>query len=784
MWPDVRLALRQVKQRPAYALTCIAVLAFGLGASTAVFSALYSAALKPLPYPEPDRLVVVHNRLPGSGFESMGASPADYLNLSQHRELFAETGAYYFLDLNLSGVEVPKKVNAVAITASLFRVLGAQPLLGRTFTDVEQRYRGPRAVILTEDYWQSAFGRDPRILNRSLQLNGELYPIVGVMPKSFAFPNEVTQMWTPMALRDPADSRSYFLRMYARLAPGLDVLEASRRISHFSSPVSAPPGWIYFLNPVARDDDGAVRRWLWILFAAVSCFLLIVCSNVAGLVLMRSSERRFDLAVRMALGAGRWRIARQVLTEVLLLTACGGIAGLGIARIGIVLLARYGPHIAPRLETPVFWFSLALSLLTGIVCGLYPALHSARAASVAGLTEAGWQRTAGRAGRLWQQGLIVAQVGVATALLVCGGLLIHSLVRLLETPLGFDARNVLTMYVSLPPLRYPDPESRARFFAAMLEHIPAIPGVDAASACTLLPFGYGENVNTFEIVGQPKPSGTPYADLNMVSRGYFETMRIPLLRGRAFTAQDRPGAPLSTVIDETFARRFFAGEDPIGRQVKMPWSTYTIAGVVGSVKVSALDQESPLTLYFSAEQSPVTDMVLAIRSRLPESSIVPAVGRIAAGIDRDQPVYDVAPLQVRIDRSIRARRFVVWLMLVFASAGTALAAVGLYGLLSYTVALRRREIGIRMALGAGRNAIAMLVCRDGMKLVAAGILLGSGAALGGYRFIASQMYGVGIGDRVIWLAVLAIVCGSGLIASALPAWRVTRLNPAESLRME
>ncbi len=780
MWRDVRLALRQAKHRPAYALTCIAVLAFGLGASTAVFSALYSAALKPLPYPDPDRLVVVRNRFPGSQLESMGASPADYFNLSQNRALFADAGAYYFLDLNLSGIDVPRKVNAVAVTSSLFHVLGAQPLLGRTFDDLEQRYRGPHAVILAEEYWESAFGRDPQILTRTLRLNGELYPVVGVMPKSFVFPNDVTQMWTPVALRDPADSRSYFLRMYARLAPGLDFAEASKRIAQVSPPQSAQPGWSYFLNPLARNDDGSVRRWLWILFAAVSCFLLIVCSNVAGLVLVRSSERRFDLAVRVALGAGRWRIARQALTEVLLLAACGGIAGLAIARVGVVLLARFGPNIAPLLETPVFWFALLLALLTGLVCGLYPALDAAGTPAI----DASHQRTAGRNARFWQRGLIVAQVGVATALLVCGGLLIRSLVRILETPLGFDASNVLTMSISLPPVRYAEPEARQRFFDAVLERTGAIPGVDAASACTLLPFGWGENVNTFEIVGKAKPASAPFADLNTVSAGYFETMRIPLLRGRVFSAQDRLGAPASMVIDETFARRYFAGEDPVGRMVKMPWRTYTIAGVVGSVKVSALDTDPPPTLYFSAAQSPVTDMMLAIRSRLPESAIVPAIERIAAGIDRDQPVYDIEPLQARIDHSIRARRFVVWLMLVFATAGTGLAAVGLYGLLSYTVALRRREIGIRMALGAGRNAIVMLICRDGMALVAVGILLGSAAALGAYRFIASQMFGVGIEDRTTWLAVLTIVCGAGLIASWLPAWRVARLNLAESLRSE
>jgi putative ABC transport system permease protein len=451
MWTDVRLALRQAKLRPAYALACISVLAFGVGTCTAVFSALYSAVLKPLPYPEPDSLVVVHNRFPELNLQSMGASPADYFNLSQHHELFVEAGAFYFLDLNLSGIDVPKKVNAAAASSSLFHILGVQPLLGRTFDGVEQRYRGPHAVILSEAYWQSAFGGDPGILHRSLHLDGELYPIVGVMRKSFAFPNDVTQMWTPLVLRDPADSRNYYLRMYARLPTGLKFGQASDRIAQLSrqiapqNPQAHPLGahtWSYFLTPMTRNDDG-VRHWLWILFAAVACFLLIVCSNVAGLVLARSFERRFDLAVRMALGASRWRIARQVLIEVLLLAAIGGIAGLAIAQTGVALLARYGPTTPPRLETPVFWFCVALSLLTGVICGLYPAMHSAGTASssiAGGLTDAGYQRTAGRTGRRWQQGLIVAQVGVATALLVCGGLLIHSLARLLQTPLWFRRR--------------------------------------------------------------------------------------------------------------------------------------------------------------------------------------------------------------------------------------------------------------------------------------------------------------------------------------------------------
>ena len=795
MWNDARLALRYARQRSAYVVAWITVLAFGLGTCTTVFSALYSAVLKPLPYPDPDGLVLIYNRFPAVHLPNMKASPADYAALSRHQELFSSTGAYYFLDLSRSGIEIPEKVNAVAVTASLFRTLGVQPLVGRSFTDAEQRYRGPHAVILSDAYWHSAFGADAEVLNRTLMLNGEPYAIVGVMPGWFAFPNNVTQMWVPLTFRDPADSRNYYLRMHARLAPGLDFAQASTRVQELSRLIAvrnpqlhavAPQGWSYILTPMLRNDNASVRRWMWILFAAGTCFLLIVCSNVAGLVLVRTSERRFEFAVRIALGAGKWRIVRQILAEVLVLTALGAVAGMAIARLGTVLLARYQPSLpTPDLEGPIFWFSAAISLVTGVLCGLYPALHSADAAisAAGGLTDGGFQRTAGRSRRRWQQALTVAQIAAATALLVCGGLLVQSLMRVLQAPLGFDPIDVLTMNISLPPLLYATPESRERFYTGVLERTAALPGVQEAGACTLLPFGYGESVNTFEIVGEPKQPVAPLADLNTVSSAYFKTMRIPLLRGRLFIPQDRKGA-LVTLIDEAFARRFFAGHDPIGQQLRMRWGVYRVAGVVGSVKASGLDMESPPTMYFNAAQSPVTDMTLTIRSRLPENAIVKQVQRIVAGIDKDQPVYDIAPLQNRIDQSLKTRRFVAWLVLASAMAGIGVAAIGLYGLLSYTVALRRREMGIRAALGATGMDLAGLVYRGGIALVSAGMALGSIAAVGAQRFIASQLYGVSIANGVTWIAVLGTVAVMGLMASALPAWRAARQSPAEVLRSE
>jgi predicted permease len=783
---DLTYALRQMRRKPTFAAVVILTLALGLGASTAVFSELYSAVLKPLPYRAPDQLVVVHNRFPQLHLARLGTSPFDYLDLREQRGLFSDVGLYYFLDLNHTGVERPQKVNAVAMTSSLFRTLDVKPLIGRVFTPEEERFNGPHAVILSEPYWRSAFGGDRQILQRSMQLNGEEYRIAGVMPKSFRFPNDVTQMWTPVAfqpkeLASRANPGYYYLRMVARLSRGLSVEQAATRIDQLSRSMAAHHdgsprervGWQFFLLPMARDDDGSVRRWMTMLFAAVTGLLILVCSNVAGLLLVRSAERQFDFSLRMALGAGRWRIARQALTEVLLLALGGGAAGLLIAKAGLRALAQYGPP-AGRAEmvSAVFWFGAGLTLATGIACGVYPAWTATRAGS------------ASPTKRRWQQALIVAQVGVATTLLLSGGLLLRSFLRLIEAPLGFNARNVLTMEIDLPPLRYPTPESRASFYDQVLQRTKQIPSVESAAGCSLLPFGYGENVSTFEIAGRPKPSVNWYANMNNVSADYLTTMEIPLLRGRFFSNDETGDSQPIAVIDETLAKRYFAGQDPIGQNLKIgqrlntPLATYRIVGVVGSVKTTALDVEGPPTIYFGSRAG-----TLVIRSNLPMGALTNDVQRIVTQIDKDQPVHEVSLLETYVNRSLKTRRFVVFLVTLFGAAGIVLAALGLYGLLSYSIAVRRREIGIRMAIGATGRSIAGLICFSGLRLVIAGAALGCAGAFVAHRYIASQLYGVGFYDRVTWLAVASGVALAGVLACVLPAWQAARTNPMESLRI-
>jgi predicted permease len=787
---DLKCALLQVRRNPTFTAVVILTLALGLGATTAVFSELYSTVLKPLPYRAPDQLVAVHNRFPQLPLARLGTSPFDYLDLREHRELFSDIGLYYFLDLNHTGVERPEKVNAVAVTSSLFRTFDVKPLIGRVFNPEEERYNGPHAVILSERYWQSAFGGDRQILRRSMQLNGEEYRIVGVMPPSFQFPNDVTEMWTPVALR-PKELASradagYYLRMVARLASGLSVEQSSAHINELSRQMALQHdgsprervGWQFFLLPMARDDDGSVRRWMTMLFAAVTGLLIVVCSNVAGLLLVRATERKFDFSLRMALGASRFRIARQALTEVLLLAIVGGAAGLSIAKLGLRALAKYGPPGKAEFESPVFWFGAGLTLATGIACGMYPAWTATRGATVEALKEGGHQRTASAGKRRWQQALIVAQVGIATTLLLLGGLLLRSFLRLLEAPLGFNPRNVLTMEISLPPLRYPTPDSQAGFFEQVLERVRQIPGVDAASACSLLPFGYGENVNTFEISGRPKPRVNTYADINYVFPDYLKTLEIPLLRGRFFKGEEMLGSQPVAVIDETLAKRYFEAENPIGQHLKMPWATYRIVGVVGSVKTTSLDVEGPPTIYFSYPAG-----TLVIRSKLPMSVLTNNVQRIVAQIDRDQPVHEVSLLEIYVNHSLKTRRFVVFLVTLFGAAGTLLSALGLHGLLSYSIAVRRRELGIRMAIGATGRAIAALVCFSGLRLVLVGAALGCAGAVAAHRYIASQLYGVGFDDPITWLAVGGGIVLAGLFACLLPAWRAARTNVMESLRI-
>ena len=797
---DLRLAVRQARKRALFSAACIVVLAVGLGTETAIFSVLYSAILQPLPFPDPARLVAVHNRFPLLNLPRLNASSLDYLDLREHHSLFSDAGSFIYTNLARTGIDPPVQMSSIGATASLFRTLGVKPLLGRVFNEDEERYHGPHAVLISENYWRTAFASGPQILKRSLRLNEELYPIIGVMPRSFQVPIPQTEIWVPLVftprMLQPQARQEHSFYMYARLAPGLTFQQASARLDQLSYRMSLQHpedypftrlGWRFFLQPLARDDDGSDRFWLVTLFTAVSCLLLIVATNIAGLLAVRSTERQFDVSVRMALGASRFRIVRQVVLEVMLLAVLGGAAALIIARISLRLLKRYSPlpTADSHLGGMVLFFSLLLCLATGLACAVVPAWTASRAQTGLRLKEAGHQRTASASKTRLRYGFIVGQVAVATALLLCGGLLIRSMLRLLQTPPGFNPHQVLTMEVNLRRGRYPTAESRLQFFPALLDRVRRIPGVQAASGCSLLPFGWDNSASTFEILGRPKPRVEPYANINQVFPDFFATLQIPLLRGRNFSGADQPATEPVALIDQALANHYFRSQDPIGQFVQIETGKpYKIIGVVASIKSTALDIDSRATLYFSALQQPPYNLKLLVRSPLPDGAIETAVARSLSALDKDLPIFDVIPLEVRIEYSLQTRRFVVSLITLFAALGTLLAAVGLYALLSYTVLLRRREIGIRMALGANRRDISSLIARIGMTPVLAGIIAGSATAVALQRYLASQLYATGVWDGIAWFTVLLTVSVTCYAACLLPMWRAARLEPVTALRDE
>ena len=658
----------------------------------------------------------------------LGVSPPDYYDLGQYRRLFSNAGVFFYLDLSRTGVQHAQKVNAVAATGSLFQTLGVKPAFGRYFTPVEHEPGGPHAVLLSDAYWRTAFGQDRQVVGKNIQLNGESYSVVGVMPSSFSFPNKVTQMWVPAGFK-PAQlvgsaRQNIFLHMYARLAPGITFAEASKRLDQISRDAAVGhrgdytvdiTGWKYFIVPLSSDGSESLRSWTWVFFASVMLLFAIVCLNTGSLLLLRSTERAFETSVRLALGAGWLRVVRQSLAEVAVICFLGGAAGLLIALAAMRFLSRSEQFGDLHFAAPVFAFGAALTVLTAAVCAVYPIWAVARSNPSDALNTGGHQRTGSRGKQYWRRALVTVQVAASTVLLAMGGLLLHSYAQLLQTPLGFDAERVMTMQISLPALRYPSESSRRIFYDTVRNEIRRVPGVTDASACTLLPFGYGESVQPFQIAGQPRTAAPQFADVNSVLPGFFHTLRIPLLAGRYLDERDRQGSEPAILIDRNLARQYFAGKNPLGQQIELSAGhRFSVVGVVGNIKVAGLDIANRPMIYFSAVQTPVTDMSVIVKTSRAMDRLPEIVQDIVAKVDSGQPVYDIAPLATRVDQSLSTRRFVVLLLISFAVTGTAITAIGLYGLLSYSVVIRRREFGIRAAVGAKPGDLAALVFRHGI----------------------------------------------------------------------
>ncbi len=797
---DLRYAARQLRNSPAFAAVAVLTLALGIGASTAIFSAVNPILFEPLPYPHAARIQMISDVFEGAHSK---------VAFHNYREIAARTRAFEAVTVmrpwqaTMTGATQPEQFEGQRVSWSWFRVMGVKPVLGRAFEEADDRARGPRVVVIADRLWRRRFGGDRAIVGREITLNGSLYTVVGVMPGDFEnVLSPTAEIWTPLQYDDgnitdlSAREWGKHLTMLGRLNPGITTDQASRDVRAISlNPVADFPraGWASLQSgmavvPLQDEVTGGVRPAMLAVLGAVVLVLLIASVNVTNLLLARGAQRRGEFAMRAALGAGRPRLMRQLLTESLLLAALGGALGMAVAALGVRALVAISPAELPRLgaiaiDGPVFAFAFALTTLIGLAAGLIPAWRAGRGDLVTGLQQAS-RRTAGGT-QFTRRTLVVSEVALALILLVSAGLLLRSFDRIFAVSPGFESSHVLTMRVQETGRRYDTDEPRIRFFAQSLEAVRQVPGVARAAYTSLLPFSgdlsrYGARFEDGDQVEVFRYAVTP---------GYFEAMGMAPRRGRLLNPHDVAGAPPVVAISESLARSEFHDQDPLGRRLHVgspngPY--YTIVGVVEDVKQTSLAASQPEAVYLTPSQSSFTDteMSLVVRMRDDATALIPAIKKAVWSIDKDQPIEHVAMMDELLARSESERRFVMVVFEAFALAALALAAIGIYGVLSAGVAERLREIGVRAALGASRGSILGLVVRQGMMLAGLGVAVGLGGAAVASRALVTLLFGISRLDPVTYAGVIVLLAGVAAGACWVPAWRAARVDPAVTLRSE
>jgi putative ABC transport system permease protein len=797
----MRYGARMLLKKPGFTLIAVMTLALGIGANAAIFSVVNAVLLRPLPFKDPERLMWIREtKLPQ--FPEFSVSPGNFLDWRKQNTVFERLVAINNVAFNLVGVGDPEQVRGMKVTDGFFAMLSAQPELGRVFLPEEDQPGRDNVVIMSHGLWQRRFGGDPKILNQAITLGSQSYTVIGVMPASFRFGGADLGLWAPMGFttREAQTHGGHWLSVFGRLKPGATEDQARAELVAIAGRLAAQypeanTGWSVKLMPLLEFTVRDIKPGLIVLLCAVAFVLLIACANVANLLLARAAGRQKEIAIRAALGAGRSRIIRQLLTESALLASLGGALGLGLAKWGMDLLLKLAPRGLPRmsdvsLDGRALVFTAAVTLLTGVIFGLVPALQSSKPNLNETMNETGRGSTDGRRRRLVRSALVVFEVASALVLLVGAGLLIKSFWRLNQIDPGFNPDNALTMTVSLPRAKYPDDAQRVAFFGHLLEKISALPGVQAAGASNSIPLE-GDMVLSFEVQGRaPLPAGADQStNFYGVNADYFKAMGIRLLRGRTFTERDVSNSPHVAVINETMAKKIFPGEDPIGKRITFDGGNsnpnwYEIVGVVNDVKQYGLDQATPMQTYEPYTQQTFSYMTLVARATGDPTNLTAAIRNAVLQIDKEQPIANVKTLDQILSASIAQQRFSALLLGVFAVVAMSLAAVGIYGVLSYAVTQRTHEIGVRLALGASRHDVLRLVVGQGMCLTLLGVAAGLAVAFALTRLMSTLLFGVSATDPMTFSLIPLMIVIIALLACWVPARRATKVDPMVALRIE
>ncbi|HVG32679.1 MAG TPA: ABC transporter permease [Pyrinomonadaceae bacterium] len=798
---DLRYGFRMLWKSPGFTLVAIITLGLGIGANTAIFSVVNSVLLRPLPYPDADRLVYLQAVNPAQGITASNISPPDFADWKNQNQTFEDMTAFVTGGAILSGDTEPERVPAAYVSASFLPVLGVKPAIGRSFLVEEDREGNDSVAIISHALWQRRFGADPSVVGRQINVSGQSTTVIGVMPADFEFMQPV-DMWRPLAVEMTSERRdNRYLQVLARLKPGVSLEQAQSQINTITerlgqSYVETNSNWGARLTGLHDLMVAGVRPALLLLLGAVGFVLLITCANVANLMLARAAARQKEIAVRAALGASRLRVVRQLLTESLLLSTIGGGVGLLLGIWLTDFLVSISPANTPRLETVhldsrVLLFTLAVTFLIGLLFGLAPAWQASRVNLNEALKEGGRSFSEGWRRNRVRKALVISEVALSLMLLIGAGLLIKSFVLLRGTDAGFDAENVLTMRVSLPSLKYKEGRQKAEFFERLAERVAQLPGVESVGATLSLPLG-GSNYSVgraFIPEGRPlTPEESINASYSVTTPGYFGAMKIPLVAGRQFTERDREDAPQVVIVNETLARRYFPNEAAVGKRIKI-WRDEQfpreIVGIVGDTKTDVLEGEASPQMYVPhAQDSSWGGMSLVVRSTAKPLALTSAVRGAVLSLDPDQPVFGIKTMEDVVAASVATRRISMMLLSGFAGLALLLAALGVYGLISYSIAQRTHEIGLRMALGAQARDVLGLVLRQGMSLVLVGVAIGLVSAFALTRVMKSLLYEVSATDPLTFAGVALLLIVVALIACLIPARRAMRVDPMIALRYE